>query len=220
VVRVSVGALGLGTVLMVALHLVPPTDRIDPVRRTLSEYALGPNKWIFDLAVLAVAAGSALLFAELLRRRLIRPLSGAAMLGTIWTVSLLIVVVFTKTNWSRGPSAGGVIHRYASLVGFAALPVAVLLLAGAAFPHAAGWRWAARGFGILSLSWFGLIMFGVVNMVAGDGRPWWRFIPLGLVERAMAASAVAAIAVVAIGVARAHSMTHQAPTAGSVPSLR
>lgn len=221
---IGLGSLVVGVVLMLALHVVPPTDRIDPVRRTLSEYALGPNKWIFDLAVLAVATGSAATFAELVRRKLVRPLSAAVLLGAVWTVSLLVIVAFTKVNWSTGPSLGGYLHRYASLAGFVSLPLAVIIAAGAAFPHAPGWRWAARGLGVLSLLAFGSILLGVANMVLADGGPWWRFVPLGLVERLVAVCAVSAIAVVVLGVilgtAPAHSTTNQTPTAGSVPSLR
>lgn len=201
----SLVAMTLGVVLMASLHVVPPTHRIDPVRRTLSEYALGPNKWIFDLAVLLVAAGSALMLLDLVRRKVIRALSGAVLLGGVWTVSLLVIVAFTKTNWAVGPSMGGVIHRYASLAAYLALPFAVIMVANAAFPHAPGWRWASRAMGVVTLLWFGLILAGVVNMYALDGGPWWRFVPLGLVERAVAASGAAAIIVVMLGILLAPS---------------
>lgn len=194
----SLCALVTGVVLMLALHVVPPTNQISPVRRTISEYALGPGKWAFDLSVLLIAAGSALVFAELVRRRLVRPLSGGVVLGTLWTLSLLAIVTFTKTDWSVGPSLGGTIHRYASVVGFVSLPLAVLAVAGRVFPALAGWRWFARGMSALSLGWFGLIIVGVVNMSLG-GEPWWRFVPLGLVERMMAGTAVFAIIIVAAG---------------------
>lgn len=210
----SLGALVLGAALLLALHLMPPTDRISPIRRTLSQYALSPNKWIFDLAVLLVAIGSALAFGELLRRRLVRVLSPASVFGLLWTISLVTVVVFTKNNWALGPSMGGMIHRYASLVAFLSLPLAVIIGAGVVFPRAAGWRWLVRGLGITSLAWFGLIMLGVVNMFAGGG-PWWQFVPLGLVERVMAATAVAAMSVIVVGLA----MNRHAPPAGAPPAL-
>jgi hypothetical protein len=201
----SFGALLLGTVLMLALHVLPPTDQVDPVRRTISQYALGPNKWIFDVAVLLIAAGSALAFAELVRRRVVRPLSVPVVLGALWTASLLVVVSFTKTDWTVGPSLGGVIHRYASVVGFVALPLAVLLVARAVFPAAPGRRLVAQGFAVLSLSGLGVLLVGVLRMAAGGG-PWWLFVPLGLVERGMALAAVASLAVVALGLgARAKS---------------
>ena len=198
----SVLSLLLGSVLMLSLHVVPPTNEINVVRRTLSEYALGPNKWLFDLAVLLVAFGSALGFVAVVRHRQVRPYSGAVVLGGLWIASLLVIVAFTKTDWTVGPSIGGTVHRYASVVGFVSLPLAVLLLAHRVFPDRSGWRWAARGFATVSLGWFGLILVGVIRMGMGYG-PWWRFVPLGLVERAMALSAVAAILVLAMGLAQA-----------------
>jgi hypothetical protein len=198
---VSVAAMVGGVLLLLVLHVVPPTDEISPMRRTLSQYALGPNKWIFDLGVLLVAAGSALGFFEAARRRLVRPLSATVLLGLLWTVSLLVIVAFTKNNWTYGPSTGGMVHRYASLVAFVSLPFAVISAAGAVFPGAPGWRRLARGLAITSLLWFGLIVLGVINMLSGGG-PWWQFAPLGLVERMIALTAVAAAAVLVAGLNR------------------
>ncbi|MFC4858162.1 DUF998 domain-containing protein [Actinophytocola glycyrrhizae] len=198
----SVLTLLLGSVLMLSLHVLPPTNEINVLRRTLSEYALGSSKWVFDLAVLLVAFGSALGFYAVVRHRQVRPYSGPVLLGALWTVSLLVIVVFTKTDWTVGPSIGGTIHRYASVVGFVSLPLAVLLVAHRVFPDRPGWRWAARGFAAVSLGWFGLIVVGVVRMGMGYG-PWWRFVPLGLVERAMALAAVAAILTLVLGLIRA-----------------
>jgi len=199
VAAASLGTLALGTVLMLSLHVVPPTDEIDPVRRTLSQYALGDNKWLFDLAVLLVALGSALAFAELVRRRLVRPLSAPVLFGALWTVCLLVIVWFTKTDWTIGPSVGGQIHRYASVVAYLALPLAILLAARTVFADAPAWRRTAQAFGLLALGGLGVLLVGFVRMLAGGG-PWWRFVPLGLVERLMGAFAVAAVAVVVLGV--------------------
>lgn len=195
------GALAVGVGLILALHVLPPTSAISPVRRTISEYALGPGKTVFDLGVLLVALGSAVVFAEVVRRGHVRAVSVPVLLGTVWTASLLVVVVFTKNDWSVGPSVGGMVHRYASVAGFVCLPFAVIALAGAVFPRADPWRWAARGLGVVSLAWFGVLLVGVARSLTGGG-PWWRFVPLGLVERAMALSAVAAIGVLALGLAR------------------
>src|SRR3954447_26327363 len=58
---------GVATVL--ALHGLAP--EVAPTRRTLSQYALGPWKPAFDAGVLAVAAGSAVVLAGLLRAGLV-----------------------------------------------------------------------------------------------------------------------------------------------------
>ncbi|GAB3505723.1 DUF998 domain-containing protein [Amycolatopsis cihanbeyliensis] len=191
-------ALAIGACLLTALHLVPPASEISPIRRTLSEYALGPSKWVFDLALLLVAAASAVAFAEVARRRLSR---SATALGVLWTVSLLVLVTFTKTDWSIGPSIGGLIHRYTSVVAFLALPAAVLLLARPVFPASAGKRWLARGLSVFSLLWFGTILAAIGYMMSG-GPAWWRFLPLGLIERMLVGSAVAALAVLIVGLIR------------------
>src|SRR5690349_19707025 len=77
----SVLTLVAGTVLMLALHVVPPTNEISPVWRTLSQYALTSNKWLFDVAVLLVALGSVLGFVAVVRQRGVAPYSGAVVLG-------------------------------------------------------------------------------------------------------------------------------------------
>lgn len=197
----SAVALVFGTVLMLVLHVIPPTDEISPVRRTLSQYALTSNKWLFDVAVLLVALGSSLAFAAAVAAGRLAFYAGPVLLGVLWVASLLAIVVFTKTNWAVGPSVGGVIHRYASAVGFVALPLAVITMARRVLPDQPGWRLAARGFGVVSLGWFGLIVVGVIRMAAGYG-PWWLFVPLGLTERVIALSAVAAVLTLALGMAR------------------
>lgn len=197
----SVVTLVLGTLLMLALHVIPPTDEISPVRRTLSQYALTSNKWLFDVAILLIALGSALGFVAMVRQRGVAPYSAAVLLGALWTVSLLVIVAFTKTNWATGPSMGGVVHRWASVVAFVSLPLSVLLVARKVFPDRPGWRFAARSFGAAALAWFGLIVFGFFRMLGG-GEPWWQFVPLGLVERMMALAAVAAMLTLAVGLVR------------------
>jgi hypothetical protein len=197
----SVLTLVAGIVLMLVLHVVPPTNEISPVRRTLSQYALSSNKWLFDVAVLLVALGSLLCFAAVVRHRGVAPWHGAVVLGALWVASLLAIVAFTKTNWALGPSIGGLVHRYASVVGFVSLPLAVIIVAPRVFPDQPGWRLAARGLSLVSLAWFCVILVGVARMAAGYG-PWWEFIPLGLVERVMALSAVSAMLTLSLGLAR------------------
>ena len=177
------------------------SDEISPLRRTLSQYALTSNKWLFDVAVLLIALGSVLAFAAVVAAGRLPFYAGPVVLGVLWVASLLTIVMFTKTNWTLGPSVGGVIHRYASAVGFVSLPVAVIMMARRVFPDRPNWRWAARGFALVSLAWFGVIVVGVVRMAAGHG-PWWLFAPLGLVERMIALTAVAAILTLSLGLAR------------------
>jgi hypothetical protein len=199
--QASVLTLVAGIVGMLALHVIPPTNEISPLRRTLSQYALSSNKWLFDVAVLLIALGSVLGFAAVVRHRGVAPYSGPVVLGALWVASLLVIVTFTKTDWTVGPSIGGMVHRYASVVGFVSLPLAVIMVANRVFPDRPLWRLAARGFAAVSLAWFCVILVGVVRMAAGYGQ-WWTFVPLGLVERVIALTAVLAMLTLSLGLAR------------------
>ncbi|HSK61546.1 MAG TPA: DUF998 domain-containing protein, partial [Actinomycetospora sp.] len=116
--RAGTAAVALALLLIGALHLVGPSSRIDPVRRTISEYALVEGGWLFDVAVVGLALGSAGVLAALVAARLTPPRSLPAALLGAWCGGLLLVVAFEKTNWSIGPSVAGYVHRYASLVAF------------------------------------------------------------------------------------------------------
>jgi uncharacterized protein DUF998 len=190
----GLAALVIGAALVLLLQVIPPTDQISATRRTISEYGLSDHKWVFDLAVILVALGSAAGLAVLhSQRRLPVP---AAILGTLWTVGLLVIVAFPKPDWATVSRAdfGGTLHRIASVVAFVALPLAVLVAARAAFPGSAGRRWLARVLAIASLGWFAVILGAVVVAAVEDGR-WWTLIPLGLVERGMALTELVALGV-------------------------
>ncbi|PXY19068.1 DUF998 domain-containing protein [Prauserella muralis] len=208
---VGVTSLLTGSLLMGLLHLLPSSDGIDPVRRTISEYALGPDRWLFDVAVLLVAAGSAAVFGTLVRQGRVRALSATTVLGAAWVLGLLTVMVFPKTDWSVGPSLAGTIHRYASIVAFVCLPLAVLAAARASFPSSAPLRWLARLLALTSLAWFGVILTAVGLMLAG-GEAWWRAIPLGLVERLMALNEVVAVLFLGVGLLRSPAPQHSLAT--------
>ncbi len=198
----GIAALALGAVLMLLLQLVPPTDEISATWRTISEYGRSDHKWVFDLAIVLVAAGSAIAFAVLrLQGRL--PVL-AAVLGAFWTAGLLVIVAFPKTDWTNAAAtgAGGTLHRIASVVAFVCLPLAVLVSARAAFPDSPRRRFVARALAVASLAWFAVIL-GAVAVAALTDQRWWLLIPLGLVERGMALTELVALAALA------------APSAGS-----
>jgi len=121
---VAIGLVGtaLAVVLVGSLHVLYAGD-VDPVRRTISEYALRDLGWMFDTGVLALAAGSVAVLIALVRAGLVRWPSFAAAGMLVSAAGMVAVVVFEKTNWAVGPSVGGVIHRYASLAAFLALQV-------------------------------------------------------------------------------------------------
>ncbi|MGE3289594.1 MAG: DUF998 domain-containing protein [Pseudonocardia sp.] len=182
----------LAALLVGSLHVIVGPDEVDPVRRTISEYALGDHKAMFDAGVLSLAAGSVIVLVALAEARLLRVASAPSLLLATWSIALVLVVAFEKIDWSVGPTAGGYLHRYASLVAFLALPLAGLLLA---LRHRRGWPGAARWTGMLSvlaLAWLAPILLGFALRPL-TGVPWWRFVPLGLVERGLAVTEVAVV---------------------------
>jgi hypothetical protein len=142
--------------------------------------------------VLTLAAGSVIVLVALAGTRLLRVVSAPSLLLATWSAALVLVVVFEKIDWSVGPTPGGYLHRYASLVAFLSLPLAGLLLA---LRHRRRWPAAARWTGalsLLSLAWLAPILLGFALRPL-TGVPWWRFVPLGLVERGLAVTEVAVV---------------------------
>jgi hypothetical protein len=178
------------------LHVIPPSSRVSVVRRTISEYALLEDAWVFNLGVLALAFGSLAVIASLAGQKLIKAISPASILLGIWSLCLIAIVAFPKNNWAIGPSFGGMIHRYASVVAFVSLPIAAILIGRAARSAWPVWL------GAISLGWFGLIL-GAVVLQPFTGTRWWVAIPLGAVERGLLLTEVAAVASLAVlGLAR------------------
>jgi hypothetical protein len=195
-----------GVVAVLALHVVA-LEEVDPVRRTLSQYALGPWKPVFDAGVLAVALGSVAVLAGLVRTGLTRGRGAAVALLAVWSACLVVVVAFEKIDWSVGPTPTGYVHRYASLVAFLCLPVAALALGRAwrGDTRWGGFARATRWLGVASLGWLVPILLGFVLRPL-TGVPWWQFVPLGVFERGVALTEVAALVV--MGVWAAHAARH------------
>jgi hypothetical protein len=197
--RLAVGGTALvavGMLLVLALHALVP--EVAPLRRTISEYALGPWKPVFDAGLLAVSAGSAALLVALVRAGLLRRRPAGTALLAVWTVALVVVVAFEKINWSVGPTPAGYVHRYAGLLAFLCLPAAALAVArGRAGAYAAGTRWLAVG----ALAWLAPILLGFVLRPL-TGVPWWQFVPLGLFERGLALTEAVTLLVLGLWAAR------------------
>jgi hypothetical protein len=203
-------ATALAVVVIAALHVTPPSSYVDPVRRTISQYAHESNGWVFNLGVLLLVAGSVAIQAALIRAKVLAPGSAGSVAFALWSLSLAAVVYWPKHNWqatgpgrlaelagrtaSEGPSASGDIHRAASLVAFLSLPAAAVLIASLWLTHER-WRRHARAtlvLGILSVLAFTPIVYAFVAEPF-TGVRWWRAIPLGAVERALVLGEVAAV---------------------------
>ncbi len=152
---------------------------------------------MFNVGVIGLAAGTALVAAALVGAGLLRWPSTAALALLVGAVALLVVVAFEKANWSVGPSVGGYVHRYASLVAFLAVPAAA---------SAIGRRWRAeppmrrsaswcRALAALSFGWLAVIAAGMLLYPLAGVSWWWQVVPLGLVERGLALTEVAIVVV-------------------------
>jgi len=204
--RLGIAALAVGAVLIALLTVLPSSPQVSALRQTISQYGLTDNSWIFNLAVLLVAAGSAAIIGALRAQR--RLPTASAVLGALWVTGLLVIVAFPKNNWAVNAAGtiGGLLHRYASVVAFVCLPIAVLLAAATAFPDAPGRRALARLLGYASLGWF-LVILAAVPVGLAVGGNWWELIPLGLVERGMAFTEVVALVALAAPVPQAVART-------------
>lgn len=198
---VGVAGLAVGAALVLLLAFIPPTNEISVTRRTISEYGLSDDKWLFNIAVLLVAAGSVLILGSLLREG--RLPVASVVLGGLWVLGLLCIVAVPKANWAvtTGFSVGGTVHRFASFVAFLCLPFAILRAARPAFPDADRRRFTVRLFAVLSLAWFGVIL-GAIAIGAVAHHRWWTLIPLGLVERGMALTELVALTLLAVPAAQ------------------
>jgi hypothetical protein len=201
------GLAGLGgaAILIGVLHLLPLTAGISSVRQTISEYALTDVGWMFNAAVIATAASSGAVFFALLLTGQATWRTIGLLFGGLWVAGLMVIVAFPKHNWAIGPNADGQIHRIASVVAFLSLPIAVMLLTRRR-AETAGRRRARAAFwlGAASLAWFSPLIVAML-MAPRTGTPWFRAIPLGLIERGLVITEVSAVVALALWVLAATS---------------
>ncbi|MEO3872585.1 DUF998 domain-containing protein [Nonomuraea sp. B12E4] len=215
--RWGLGAAAAGLATILGLE-VASLGEMDPLRRTISEHGLGPDGWIFGVGVALLASGSVAIAVSLARKRLAGLFGTIALLG--WSAGLLVTAWFEKHDWSVGPSLSGNIHRVGSFVAFLSLPLAVVIIARP-------WRRRERsraglvafGLGICSVLW--VVGIGTAILVgASHGLSWWRVMPLGLVERGLAVTEVAALLALGVWAAAGHLGEHAGPsTEGGGPQV-
>jgi hypothetical protein len=173
---------------------------VGPLRRTISEYALGDYRPVFDVAVLLLAVGSLAILTALVHKGLTRWRSGGSIALILWSVGLFLVVVFPKTNWAMGTNqVSGSIHRFGSMIAFVSLPIAVILLAR---PWLRDHVWGKHAkftmaSGLLSVVAFTPLLYAIVLGATSDVR-WWVVFPLGYIERILLIAEVGAVLVVGL----------------------
>ncbi|USX55929.1 DUF998 domain-containing protein [Lentzea sp. HUAS12] len=173
---------------------------VGPLRRTISEYALGDYRPVFDVAVVLLAVGSLAILGVLVHKGVAKWRSTGAIALVLWSVGLFLVVAFPKTNWAMGTNeVSGSIHRFGSMVAFVSLPIAIIALARPwvrdhVWGRHARWTMAS---GLLSVVAFMPLLYAIALSAVSDVR-WWRVFPLGYIERILLVAEVGAVLVVGL----------------------
>ncbi|MGW4234525.1 DUF998 domain-containing protein [Streptomyces sp. NPDC004980] len=206
-VRISAHALAVGgtaavalaVLTVVALDIRLAVASPGLLRHTISEYGLGPQRWLFTSGVVLLALGSLAVVAALESVRITPRRSGATIATALWSAGLVVVALVPKQDRALvEDTLSGEVHRVASLVAFVSLPIAAGLLAR---PWLGSAAWGAhagrvRRLGLMSALGFVPIAYAVGTMLF-TGTPWWEVLPLGLVERLLVGSE--AVTVLAVG---------------------
>ncbi|MFV2103783.1 DUF998 domain-containing protein [Micromonospora sp. LOL_024] len=198
----ALGGIALAALLAIVGHL--GVDGLDPVSLTVSDYAVSDSGGVIHVAMLLLAAASAMLVPAL--RQLGAP--GVTRVGAVgggearagrrgmvaevllaaWAGGLLVAGLVPTNPPGTEMSTAAYVHRYASVVAFLALPVAGWLLA-ARLPTDARARHWLRALTLASLL---LAAAMVWSAYPGDRALY------GLIERALILTEVALLTLLAV----------------------
>jgi hypothetical protein len=195
-VRALAGACILGLVVAVVSTVVGHLGLgpgYDPLRLTVSDYALSNRGTAIEIAMVALAVGALALLGGF-------HAAGARIGGlptvlvSVWSAGLLVAAaVPTDPLTATSMSTAAYVHRYASVAAFIVLPVAAVTLA-ARLPGATSLRGPVRRLAIGCAVGLGVLWY--------DAFPGDRFL-MGLVERGLIGLEIAVLAVLSVGVLRA-----------------
>jgi hypothetical protein len=182
----ALGAFAFAATLLSVLHLSSHWGGINPFTTMLSDYALTPGWWIWDLMLVMTSLGSVILLWGMMRHEI---LAGRVTLScmTIWCLSVLFVAIFTKDPQGGAVSPTGKIHLYATVLSCASLPLVGVVLGRRHGTHAEWHRFAvwARRLAWCSVPFFvPFILPFAASVLMGSAR--FPKLPTGLFERLMA----------------------------------
>ncbi|MBQ1025062.1 DUF998 domain-containing protein [Micromonospora sp. C95] len=197
------GALALGGIVLAAVLAVighAGVSDLDPVSLTVSDYAVSDSGEVIHVAMLLLAAASAVLIPTLGKfgspgdRRAPTPIARAGHRGraaewllAVWAGGLLVSGLVPTNPPGTEMGTAAYVHRYASVVAFLALPVAGWLLA-ARLPSG-----ARAGHWLRALTVTSLLLAASMAWSAYPGdRAYY-----GLIERFLILAEVALLAVIA-----------------------
>lgn len=196
----------MGSLVVLTLDLVTAIDNPAHLRRTISEYGLGAQQWVFATGVSLLALGSAATLIAAVRNGVARARSVASVAMTAWIVGLIVIVAVPKQDWSNDATLGfgGAIHRVAAAVAFVAIPIAVIAFA---IPWVRDGRWTTWARTTLTLACLGVasllpIAYALIVGMTST-TPWYRVVTLGYVERVLVVAEVVALVALAMWVVAA-----------------
>lgn len=192
IVGVVISALSIGY-----LHVVEPSRSMNPLSRTISEYALYANGWIFSWGVVVLSVSSALILLALVRREIVVWRSWGSLMTLLWSIGLIGLVVFPKQGFNNDPSLAGRVHWTWTLIAFFSLPIGTCLICWRHRKPTGRWpRWAVR-LSMVSGGWFIVLTVQTV-LSALTPIQAWRLV--GLVERGLSVTEMAVVIVLGIWV--------------------
>ncbi|MTD13969.1 DUF998 domain-containing protein [Nakamurella sp. YIM 132087] len=195
--RLAIGGLAgvlVSTVMIGWMHVAMPGRELDPMSRTISEYALLDSGWVFDVGVLVLAAASAMVLVAMILRELVPARSVASVATAVWCIGLIGLIVFPKQGFGPDTTLAGRIHWTWTLIAFFSLPIGLLLACRRRTrgPHGR-WPRVALALAWVSAGWFGVLALQTL-LSALTPRAWNL---VGFVERALAVTEMVAVVVLA-----------------------
>lgn len=209
-----------GAVVLVVLHLLPASRELDPMSQPLSQYAFASDGWLFNVGVLALAFGLAVLISALVRGGCLAGRTPACALLCACSLSLVFVVVFPDHNSSGVVTTTGRIHWVAAMLSFGGLSLVPTLLGrhrhrevSACSRLTSAARWLSAGSG----PFFLIVLVGSLLRYATPIAVPVSF--LGLEERALVALEFAMAGVLTAWAWRGCSCSLERPTRRPVVDL-
>ncbi len=189
---VGIAGVAVSTLAIAFLHVVRPSRSLDPLSRTISEYALLSNGWIFNCGVVLLAVASALVLLAMIVRQMVPWRSWGALMTFVWSIGLVGLVVFPKQGFGNNPSLAGRVHWTWTLIAFFSLPIGTCLMCWQHRVVAGRWpRWAVR-LSMVAGGWFVILTAQTVISAATPIHAW---VVVGLVERGLSLTEMAVVAV-------------------------
>nr|WP_205864051.1 DUF998 domain-containing protein [Planosporangium mesophilum] len=172
-------------VALVVVGQVDPNDNLNPWALTVSDFAVSDRGGVTDVAMGVMAAVTVAVLVGL-RRAGIRVGAWATGLLALWAGGLLLAAAVPTDEPGLPLTAGGHVHRYASVAAFLALPIGAWVLAKRLPGVVAARR--VRGLAAVSLA--------CASAMVWSAFPGDRAL-IGLAERLLLLAEVALLAAVA-----------------------